>query len=182
VKTLYETVVVFLSRLGAYLYLRLALYSGWSYLYRWIVEDKKKRAPVRRFGSLQELSSQVKTFRWVQDTWREMWDTFRSPEAVQWRVDNTLNKEAGDCDDFSCYESTVINREISDNPKWAELICGAAILTVMWRKDGVSQGHNTVVLAEPSGSVWKYRFYDYGNLGPLVDYRRSRSASPRTVC
>jgi hypothetical protein len=181
----YEKFAVFFSRVGAYLWLRLGLYGYISQFYCFFFEDKAKRAPVKYHASLQALADYVKTLKWRSDTWRELWDTFSTPEHGQWIADHQQENLAFDCDDFARYEATaVLNGVNSGNKEWFD-VKGAYILNVMWRtKKGKNGGHNVCLLNTKEG----WRYMDYGNpsepvphIRVLVDMVITRYAKGATV-
>jgi hypothetical protein len=159
-----ESIRVFFGRLGAYLWLKTGAYGYWSWLYRYLVEDKKKRAPLRRFDNIDELGTYVHSLKWRPDTWRQMWDSFSSPESVQWLADNEPRRLVGDCEDLAVFSANVVNRELLDNPEWSTLYGWAAVMTIMWMgPDGKFAGHNVCLLSTQDG--WAYM--DYGKPGPV---------------
>jgi len=152
----------------AFLYLTSGLARVWYKFCQWR-DERGKRTPIRRFDDLDVLVEYVRTLKWRADSWRELWDSVNSPEAVQWRADNDPKRFIGDCDEFGVYQAAVLNNELKDDALWSGAeIAGANLLTVMWVKTGGREwagnhngfgGHNVCLISYRDGN---FAYMDYG--------------------
>lgn len=138
----------------------------WYLTYQAIWEPKSKRAPLKRFYSIEDLARYVSELKWRPDTWRELWDAVSAPTAVQWRDYNDPESFIGDCDEFAVYIAAVLSSERHEPPFHG--IRSARLLTVMWNKTGGSEwegnrnglgGHNVCLIRYWDGT---FAYMDYG--------------------
>jgi hypothetical protein len=155
-----EKLAVFSGRLGTYLSFKLRIYQAISLFYRLF---EKRRSDLHEYKDIPELVSVVRNCKWRPDSWRQLWDTIGHPKHVQWLIDHDPGLLIGDCDDFACYEAEVINQQLQGQQFRSLVIYRAEIVSVLWRKDGRSAGHNVclIELLDPQAKSF-FCYMDYG--------------------
>lgn len=140
---LFDTIAAWSS----YLYIRLHVMRLWSVVHAWLFE-RNTQAPLKRFASIQELAKFVGTLKWRADTWKDLWDSVSSIEAIMWRALYAPGRAIGDCDEFGRLNACVIRNELRHDSQWkGDGVHDAMLLTVMWRSaSGVYEGHNVALL------------------------------------
>ena len=146
----------------------------WSNLYALIWQRKTRNTPLKRFESLSDLVSYIRTLKWRADSWRELWDATSSIGHIQWRADNEPEKFIGDCDEFGRYSAAVMRNELQNNTRSALGIETTYLLTVMWKNKGepgstdhAGYGGHNVNLIKFRDGTWAYM--DYGWPSTRVD-------------
>ena len=106
--------LVFIGRIGIFLFFNLRISQVWSLFYRVIWERKLFGTPLKRFAALSDLVAYIRGLKWRADSWRELWDATSSPGAIQHRANTEPKKLIGDCDEFGVYISSVIKNELKE--------------------------------------------------------------------
>lgn len=158
------------GEIGSYLYIRF-VYRHWSRLYRLIWEFKYRNYLLHPYESIQDLAKAINNMKWKADDWKQLWDAFSYPGTVQSVLDNG-GGYIGDCDEFACYEATVINNGIMGaylKPFGNLRPVYAYILTVTWiDEDGEYGGHNVCLIKsfDQKRRQYFYSYMDYGLPNP----------------
>jgi hypothetical protein len=149
-----------------HVYFRFGIARFWYLTYQAIWEPKSKRAPLKRFSSMENLAEYVSKLKWRADSWRELGDAVSAPTAVQWKAYHEPRSFIGDCDEFAVYLAAVLQSERHEHGFFD--IRSAKLLTVMWNKTGGLEwegnrnglgGHNVCLIRYWDGG---YAYMDYG--------------------
>ena len=177
------TAKMMLVRIGYWVTFRLGLYRAWSWIYRRTWGKKYRHVDVELVDSLDDIRAKCRALTWNRDDFRELWDAVAWPgrgEAFFQKVASGGVQPGGafDCDDFATWAAAMANPQRFR----------AAVLNVVWLKDGKVTGHN-VALVEPLAPVFAdvrelYHLGNWGNLGPFCDLSdavASIAGDPRVV-
>jgi hypothetical protein len=149
---------IFLARLSLYLYFRLYIMCGWSWIYRRTWERRWRYYPLPLYRTMNAVVADVDQMHWTADGWRQLWDAISWPNAVWGRL-RTGNPKVGDCDEFAIFQANVIRNSVRkgcfepDRPDMK--IMSTFLLTVCWvDKNGKMSGHNVCLLYRRASAEW----------------------------
>lgn len=134
--TRFEKIYLTLARITTWLHLRAGIYRLWSKMYQAIWE--RQRVPLKKFESLTDLVTYIRTLKWRPDTWRQLWDTFSNPYHIQYIANTDPKRAIGDClpADTKLLKSDLTFVNISDVKIGDELCDGTGVAMVLnvWDK------------------------------------------------
>ncbi len=134
------------------------VYPLWTRIHRTLFDRAARKTPLPVFKNIEEILPFLRGFVWRADSWIDLGDAMCTPEMVWYRYLNNVDHKIGDCDEFACFLSNVIQKSIEENV-WKSIIEDPDIMTVMWLDpDGRPQGHNVCLLR--LGPCYGYMDYD----------------------
>lgn len=148
-----------LAIFGLALFYRLRIAQAWSRLYQLFFERAARKHPLRLYSGLDELVYVIHNLKWKADSVRELGDAYRSPEAIQYLIDQKLDAEIGDCDEFAHYAAAVVGSQAAIWTPGSNMPTGAEILSILWHDDRGYGGHNVALIKRFSG---RFSWMDYG--------------------
>jgi hypothetical protein len=161
VLTIPQKILVFLARVGLYVYLSGGIYRLWSNIHRFLFDRKWKNVPLPTFGSIPEVVERMREFDWKRDGMSELFDAVCTPQKVEAVGFDGSSPHGNDCDEEAIWLTNVIHKSlpfkmISEITE-AGLI-GVEFFTVTWyERQGRFGGHNVCLLRYVDG----FKFMDY---------------------
>lgn len=147
----WDRVKIFFWRVGAQFTLRWGLYYPWSRVVRWIAQHKHRNGVpmLFQYESYEQIREMAKDWKWRADTWKVGWDSISYPSHFQHMIDTDFKAGSSDCDDFSVYLGTVMQRLEKDGGGLLETWKATSfevIAIISWSKKYGFKGHNVCLI------------------------------------